>query len=671
MKDKKKNSLPAEPERLSGFGSLLFVPLAIVIGIHIWGALQPSHDNWGVHFFGFYESWIGILALAVILLAAVPMVQSRLITRLDTALHRISRLPLPIVFMIVCSLLIGLIYSFPAKLHLLGDGAVLLRSVPLGINSAEISTSFRNQPLMFWMYRLAMNAHPFEASPNPYTVYYSIDIIALLLFIALVFWSMRQLHVPILEKFLLGCLIVFSAGTQFYFGYVENYVLQYTMTIGFVLTGWYALEKRISIVVPVLFFVLMVMLHLGNIVFIPSLILLLLLRWKSNLKRAILFIIAVGIAGTAVLYIAGFNLIDMTRHLQSGTVDILQLFTAIGGNFAYPMFSLPHLLDWFNSAMLSAPFGLLISGALVFLLPVERRWKNPVLLFLLGTVVCGIFFTWVINSALGLMRDWDLFAGFFVPLMIFPVYVLSQTESFPGKRYVLLLSVIILLMHTGPWIGVNASEQRHLARIETLDSHVFLSKAAQMAHHEALANFYFDTQQYRNALRHYESYIAIDPNNPRITGNIADVYRKLGERDKYFDMLKRAVTMKSPDPGVYSNLGVEYAARNDTAHAIFYNEEAVKQNPTATKAHANLGILYASRGDYGLADQHFSAAISLGMTEPQVYRYAGDVCIHLHQYKRALQNYDIYLRANPGDARVRTVRQQVFQALTNQSTGKR
>jgi tetratricopeptide (TPR) repeat protein len=670
MKDKKNNSHPLEPERPSGVASILLVALVIIVGAHIWGALQPSHDNWGFHFFGFYDRWVGILALAVVLAAAIPTIQTIIIKKLDTILRSLTRLPISIVFVVTVGFLIALVYYFPAKLHLLGDGAVLLRSVPLGINSTEISTSFRNQPLMFWMYRLAMNAHPFEASPNPYTVYYSIDIIALFLFIALVFWSMRQLPVPVLEKVLLGCLIVFSAGTQFYFGYVENYVLQYTMTIGFILTGWYALEKRTSIVVPILFFVLMIMLHLGNIVFIPGLILLLLLQWKKNLKRAILFIAAIGVIGTVVLYIAGFNLIDMTRHLQSGTVDILQPFTAVGGNFAYPMFSFMHLLDWFNSAMLTAPLGLLMSGVLIFLLPAEHRWKNPVVLFLLGTVGCGIFFTWVINSALGLMRDWDLFAGFFVPLMIVPIYVFSQSDSFPGRRYTVFLSTVILLVSTASWIGVNASEQRHLDRMEMLNSHVFLSKAAQMAHHEALANFYFDTRQYRNALGHYESYVAIDPNNPRIIGNIADVYRKLGERDKYFNMLKRAVAMKSPDPGIYSNLGVEYAARNDTAQAIFYNEEAIKQNPTAAKAHANLGILYASRGEYTTADQHFSTAISLGMAEPQLYRYAGDVCIHLRDYTRALQNYDIYLATNPGDARVRSVRQQVFQVLTKQNATK-
>jgi Tfp pilus assembly protein PilF len=642
-----------QTSRLSKF---LLLSCILIILLHAWGAIEPSHENWGFHFFGFYDSWFGFVALAIILAVSIPAIQSVAIRQLDKLLRSLSRLPLAVVYAIVIGILIGLIYYLPAKFHLLGDGAVLLRSVPLGINSTEISTSFRNQP--------------FEAAPNPYTVYFTIDIIALFIFIALVFWSIRQLHLPVLEKFFIGCLLVFSAGTQFYFGYVENYVLQYTMTIGYVLTGWYALEKRVSIVVPILFFVLMVMLHLGNIVFIPSLILLLLLRWKKNLLRAVILIAIVGVAGTVVLYIAGFNPIDMTRHLQSGTVDILQLFTAIGGNFAYPMFSFAHFLDWFNACMLTAPLGILMGGTLIFLLPADRRWKNPVLLFLLGTIACGIFFTWVINSALGLMRDWDLFAGFFVPLMILPVYVFSQAESFPARRRILFLSAMLLLVDTASWIGVNASEQRHLARIEMLESPVFLSKAAQMAHHEALANFYFDTQQYRNALGHYEAYIEIDQNNPRILGNIADVYRKLGEREKYFEMLKRVVAKNSPDPGVYSNLGVEYASRNDTAKAIFYNEEAVRRNPTAAKAHANLGILYASRGEYETADKHFTTAISIGMAEPQLYRYAGDVCIRLRQYERAIQNYDIYLSANPSDSRVRSVRQQVYQHIINQKSGK-
>ena len=149
----------------------------------------------------------------------------------------------------------------------------------------------------------------------------------------------------------------------------------------------------------------------------------------------------------------------------------------------------------------------------------------------------------------------------------------------------------------------------------------------------------------------------------QVAQNISDVYRKLGQRDKYFNMLKRAVALRSPDPGIYSNLGVEYASRGDTVHAIELNERAIQMNPGMQKAHANLVILHAAKKNYQLADQHFTTAINLGMREPLLFRYAADVCVFLRDYQRAVQYYDIYLISNPNDEGVKGVRSKVYQAL--------
>lgn len=641
----------------------LITALIILILLHVWGALSPMHENWGFHFFGFYGEATLLLFAGILLVAAIPKFQNRILKFFEIGIRKLSALPLPVAFILTAAVFYALIYLFPAKLHLLGDGAVLLRSVPLGINSSEISLSFRNQPLMFWIYRMAMNLHPFETAPNPYTVYYAIDIIAAIAFLALVFWSVRFFQLPALEKFLLGCLLVFSAGSQFFFGYVENYVLQYVITIAYVITGWYSLEKRISVIVPILCLIIMIMLHLGNIVFIPSLILLFFYKWKRNKLQAILFLSAVGIVGTVVLYYIGFNLIDLTRHLKSGTVDILQLFTANGGNFPYPMFSLAHLLDWLNSSNFSAPFGLLFTLILVPMLPRERMWKNPILMFLLSTALCGMLFTWIINSALGMARDWDLFLSFFVPLAILPVYLLSQVSSLPGRRSILFIIVVFMLLRTAAWIGINASEERHINRMKALNSPYLLSKVANMVYDESLANFFFDAGRYAEARVYYEHYMITDSMNPRIIGNIADVYRRIGEKDKYFYQLLRAVAANSPDAGVYSNIGVEFASRGDTAKAIEFNLIAIKKNPTMHKAYANLGILYSSRQDFRLADKYFTAAINLGMRDQLLFRYAAEVCVMIQDYQRALKYYDTYLSMNPSDKQSRDVRNRIYQGL--------
>jgi Tfp pilus assembly protein PilF len=641
----------------------ILASVIILTALHIWGAITPSHANWGFHFFGFYPLPVGIAAIIIIVLISLPSVNKAFTGRTDSVIRKFGKLPTGIAFLLVVGLIYLFVYLFPAKLHLLGDGAVLLRSVPQGIGGDQITLSFRNQPLMFWIYKTAMALHPFEAAPNAHTVYYAINIFAMLAFVALLFWSFRYISLPLFERVFLACILLFGAGFQFFFGYIENYVLQYTAITGYVLTGWFALERRVHIIIPIIFFFLMISLHLGTIVFIPSLFLFILLSWKKKKIYAIILLSVISVIGIAALFVIGFNPVDMMKHLTSGSVDFLKPFDGGYGNFPYAMFSLIHLIDLSNAHILLAPFGVILTVVLIPTLPSERRWKNPILLFLLATASCGLFFTFVINSALGLVRDWDLFSSFFIPLSIIPVYLLSQQNQLPERRYIFVILALFLLIRTSSFIGINSSEERHLARARILNSEIFLSKAANMAYDESLANLFFDTERYKDARIYYEHFITIDSMNPRIIGNISDVYRKIGEKEKYFYQLKRAASLNSPDPGIYSNLGVEYASRGDTAKAIEFNERAVQKGGNSSRAHANLGILYSAKGDYAAANKHYKTAINLGMREPLLFLYAADCAVRIGDLTGALSNYDIYLNTRPGDENVRILRNKIYNYL--------
>lgn len=647
---------------MSRSAKLLLGACLLIVALHVWGTIAPSHENWGVHFTGFYPPIVPIAMLAAIVLISIPSLQTTWLGRLERLLRSMGKWPAALRFLLLASLLIGAVYLFPVKLHLLGDGAILLRSVQRGITGSEVTRSFGNQPLMFWIYRWAMDFHPVDASPDPYSVYVTIDLIAALLFLFLTVWCVGKLRQPPLESVLLASLLFAGAGSQFFFKYVENYVLLYVATAAYCITGWFALERRVHAAVPVVLLILMIVLHLGSLVFLPSIALLFLLKYETRRKQVVILLAGIAVAGFLVLSVMGFNLRYLFRHLTSESVDFLQPFTAVGGNFPYAMFSGAHLQDWLNSCLLAAPVGLAAGLIPIFALPKNGRWKNPVLLFLLVTAGCGFIFTWVINSALGLARDWDLYSSFFVPLLVLPIFLLTQPTDLRPKRYVLCILAAVAALHCVAWIGVNANADRYLTRVRSLDSGKFLSLTTQLTFDEALANFFFDSQQYGNARIYYERFLTIDSTNPRIIGNIADVYRKLGERDQYFRMLQRAVVIKSPDPGIYSNLGVEYAARGDTDRAIELNKEAVALNPSMANALANLGILYAARKDYRLADGYFTSAITLGMREPLLFRYAGDVSTYLGKYGEALQQYDAYLELVPGDSDVRAIRNKVFEA---------
>ncbi len=664
MKEGAKKNRSAGTISFREISLFLFLTL-IMLGLHVWGTAAPSHLNWGTHVFAFYPAGVTVVVLLLVLLVAVSDVQKILLSYLEQLFRKISKIPVAVTALLSAGCMVAGAFLFQVKMHLLGDGAVLLRSNALAAWGDDLNKSFSNQPLMRLIYRSLLTVHGSGVVPSPHEIYLWIDIGAGILFIFILFWFFRKLENPVLECFLAGTFLLTSGSTQFFFGYVENYVLQFVIGILFLLSGWLALRGRSHLIVPVICYGIITALHLGFLILAPAVLFLVYWNYrKEKIKMAAAAAVLLA-AGIGFMVLVGFNVRGFLRHITAGSVDFLQPLTAIGGNFPYPMFSFWHAWDWFNAGALVAPMGLVIAIPALIVLRKHIDWKDPVLIFLLLAAGCGLLFTWIINFALGMARDWDLFSTFLAPLLVLDVYLLTIPGQVAVRRYILLVAVVLSAFHWGAWIGINASHDKHLARMKLLNNPHLLSPVSQMVYDEALANYYFDGGDFADARIYYEHFMTIDNHNPRIVGNIADTYRKLGLTDKYFAMLQHAIDIHTPDPGVYSNIGVEYANRGDTARAIAYNELAVRMDSTQRLAHANLGILYATKRDFYRAERHFAKAIELGMHEAPLFRYAGDVDAFLGNYPRALEYYNAYLNLVPGDERVRSTRNQILTIMKN------
>lgn len=632
------------------------------IGLHIWGAIDPAHQNWGFQSFGFYPSSTGITFLLLGLTLLYPGTQSLIVRLVSRLAEAGSKLPWPILFVGLGGAALGASMLFPVTSYLLGDGAILLRSIP-SMKWNEIPTSFRNQPLMAFVYRgtdLATNA---VSRATPAQVYFVIDIIGALLLILLLIYVFRKLRLASADASLYGALLLSAGGTVFFFGYVENYVIQYVITAAYALLGWLALEKRISVIPSILCFVLMIGLNLGNLIFVPTLGLLFLQNW--NRKKLLGAALALSLAGFLflALYLMNFSVVTSMEKVISQNRNFLPLFTREVGFFPYAMFSWAHALDWFNSVILVAPFGLVIPIISIAFFRKEIEWKNPAFLFLAGLTASGLAFTWTVNTALGMARDWDLLASFYMPLLVLGVYLLYRNPAEGWKRNSLVVMAGLTMIQTGARVGINSNPERHLLRAEILNSPVFLSASARLFYYESMANYFYGTRDFPKAKKYYELYMPIDSTNTRILANLSDIYRKTGLKEEYFAILKRTANLKSPNPGVYSNLGVEYALRGDTARALEYNKKAVEMDSTQKQAQANLGILFMSRKEYEPAAFHFLQALRYGMNEPIAYRGAADALSMVGRYGEALRLYDRYLEKVPGDARTREVRRRVEEML--------
>jgi tetratricopeptide (TPR) repeat protein len=639
-----------------------YAACAVVIVTHIFGNATPTHPTWGVHLFAFFPPGVGWAALLFSVALLFPSVNNAVCGAFDALVKKLSKLPAIVVNAALVGLLAFLGVRFAAELHLLGDSAILMRSIPISSWGDEVLSSFKNQPLLNVVYRWAMNLATSDATVHPREVYVTINLVAGALMVLIVGWFTKALQRPPLERVLAGLFLFGAAGTQFFFGYVENYVLQYVATIAYAITGWLALERRVHVLVPLAILAVLPGFNLGTLILVPSGLFLFFYRYDIGRWMGLLLLAGLSVAGVGILFAAGFDFSGFIGKFTGKAVDFLPLFGSVAGKFPYAMFSLNHLIDWLNAGALVVPFGLLIPAAFIPLLPKEER-RKPAFLFLLVLAGLGLLFTWIINSALGMARDWDMLSSYFVPLAVLSVYLLVRAPGLEPRRSVLVAVTLISLVHTAAFIGVNADAARHLARMTLLGDERFLSNASQIWRDEALANFFFDNKYYADARVYYEHYMTIDSTNTRIVGNISDVYRKLGEKDKYFYQLQRGVKLGSPNPGMYANLGVEFSGRGDTAQAIYWNAKAVGIDSMHTSANANLGILYMGRKEYARANFHFGKAIAAGMREPKLFLYAAQCAMLSKQYVTAVRYYDFYLERNPGDQKSRQQRDRISTML--------
>jgi Tfp pilus assembly protein PilF len=629
--------------------------ILVLIGISVWSAIAPSHLNWGTHFFAFYSLPVQIGFLLISLLLLIPVVTAKVIGVIETIVQRASKIPYKILFALASVLFVALWLCYPSKIHLLGDGAILLRSIP-GVEHLNLPVGFRNQPLVWMLYRGGKALLSVFTVPTPRDVYYLIDVASGIALVGLIFWWMGKLDRPKIEKALLGSLVLFCGGFQFFFGYVENYAAQYVFTVAFAATGWLALEKKIHISVPAIIFVIIIGLNLGSLVFIPALAYVFVHIMSKHKLRAVAIIGAGGIAGVIFLSVSGFNLWLFIEHFLNGSPDFLPLLSAQSGYFPYPMFSLLHLIDWLNAQLLVVPLGLIVPILIFVFYRKEIEWKNPVLIFLLVTTGCGLVFTCVVNSALGVARDWDLFASFFVPLIVLNVYLLQVPFKMEGRKTVMALAAAITLLHLVPFIGINGIANKHLARIEMLNDTRLLSVTSRMFYYESLANYYFDRGDYEKAKEHYEQFVQYDSANPRVLSNLAEVYGKLGLKDASFRTLLRSAALGNPNPLIFASLGVEYANRKDTAKAIEMNLKCLSLDSTQAVANTNLAILYFNTNNPMMAVRYASNALTLGEDNPALFHLQAKAYVRMNNYPKALEMYDQYLALVPGDTYVRSLR---------------
>lgn len=519
---------------------------------HSAGSRWLVSTLWGTHAYAFFPLWVLLLALGAVALTWVAISKRRWERdkdRLAPWVERLTRAPRstvlrpPILF--ACALLV--FWLFRAKHLLLGDGLVLSRNIlmPQPFHPLEPLATFIQQIWCSWAVAWFRGAGLAERDVAWQALALG-SAVSGALFVVVADAIVRRLHdaarIPHTEVTAtnLPLLLLLAQGyTQIFFGYVENYAL---LVLAMAYYAWCALSYlsgRGPLLQVILSCLIAMCVHLSAAALLPSLAFVIAVGYRQRGERGFWSEIVAG--GLAVAMI-----LTLLSKLGGG-YDLTRTLLATVGRIAAPDSDAPgyigsgaHALDVVNEQLLIGPLGLfLLAGGLLGL-----RWSRgrlPVRLFLLALAAPYVAISLLAgDSNLGYARNWDLLASAgFVFTLAGLFFLLEQSRTPRFRHATLVLAVALSIFHTAPWIAVNASLDRGLARFALLPLGAGRTEST-------LGCWHFRQANYAEAERWLDRSIAVNPANPRAYYWAGRVYSATGRIDAAATAFERARELR-PD----------------------------------------------------------------------------------------------------------------------------
>lgn len=463
---------PASQTDRAFLGSVMIIVI-VTVALHVAGAFLLKASFWGAHLFGFFHPALLVLSSCAVVLLCVG-IAIRGPSLYDRATSRAwVESPLILGFLVVIG--VAMFWIFRVRDSYLGDGTILINSV------ADGQVFHPREPLIMAVQQMTYRALAPLVGRSRDAVSVARDTVAIVsitaggLFI-FVSWhlaralaGLRRGPTVTLEVLLLTLILLSQGYTLLFFGYVENYALYALAIATYMVLALRFARGEGPLLFPALVLCLAIGLHIASIILLPSFAVL--AAWGLTVPRKRL-------GTTRDLLLAGalfLGLHLLLARLQPGLNLIASIREAAG--FAVtrqqehvPMLSWIHVRDFINEQVLIGPLGLLLFIPAMITIWIAKRWRRVAVAFLVTVALGYLAAAWLAgDSNLGYARDWDVWAPAGLTMTVAGLGLfLSVGPSSRGAMTALLCALVLSIYHTAPWIVVNASPTRSLARLKTL-----------------------------------------------------------------------------------------------------------------------------------------------------------------------------------------------------------
>jgi hypothetical protein len=618
---------------------------AILILLHLLASFFPHARLWGINQLFYFPLRFRIaLSVAGLLIILIPGLNGIIIKILEpffTLLtNRIRKINRYLIYTIASLASIIPFWLFRTRTPLLGDGYWRASEIQPGI-LFNITES-----LDFYLH---VSVSRFLGLDG-FTTYRILSYAAGAVYVFLVFLICDLLGKNGREKLLIFLLLTIGGASQLFFGYIESYSFMYISIVAYLFFGMRFLKQQGQFAWPCLFLVLASGFHLAALFILPSLVYLTFAPSPKGTKvKSAKLKIDQLLALVLTVLIIGLGIYFLKIKFPQAPVKSFLIYPFGDGESFYSFFSLNHLLDFLNQQVLIFPVGIILGVILWLYSRKSVDLKDKVKRFLIWTIIGSFLFAWLVDPKLGYSRDWDLFAftglGITFLLSFLLITNVNMWKTIKPSRITLVLFITSLIF-TLPWIWINASQVKAVARVEDL---LILDNPRAAYGYETLACYFRDRGENEKTANYWKKAIAINP-NPRYFGALGNAYLRLKRFDLAEEAFRQAIGV-APDrlslELFHSSLGHCLAEQGKYEEAAMEMREAINLGPRKADYYYALGNILGKEKRYQEAAACFEMVLSLDANYLKAYRMLAITYAHLGRKQEAERLMEIYLRSNP------------------------
>ncbi|MDR1587691.1 MAG: tetratricopeptide repeat protein [Treponema sp.] len=150
-----------------------------------------------------------------------------------------------------------------------------------------------------------------------------------------------------------------------------------------------------------------------------------------------------------------------------------------------------------------------------------------------------------------------------------------------------------------------------------------------------LARAQFNTGNFADAVRAYESAAQINPGVESVWYNLGAAYGRLGRQDNALSAYRRAIEVKPDYAPAHRQIGYILSARGDRAAAVEAYKRCLLYDPGNLAALREMGAVQSASGDHSGAEASFNRALELAPNDDQTNYNMALVKIELKKYGEA------------------------------------